>query len=203
MNLGIHSLRVDEPAEGRAKLDVTLSTGKALTLFAASYQAPAAWVAKGGLFWGVPHLWVRTLEDDAVQDAVTAMASDLSGYWLSYCARAARERPDETPAPVKVPLVELGDKEQGSAVVHATLGDGREFSILACTPAWFQQAFEKAELPYYWGPSILFLGKLEKALAKRAAEEMGRKGDRWLCLYDTPRMTLSRVLADFKTRRGL
>lgn len=202
MNLGVQALHIDAPEDGRVKLDVTLANGKRLTLFAASYQAPAGWVSKAGWRWGVPHLYARTLEDDAVQAAVTALAADLSGYWLNYCARAARERPDEASQPLKVPLVELGDKEQGTAVVHATLADGREFSILTCTPAWFQEAFEDSELPYYWGPSVLFLGKIEKALAKRAVDEMAQKGDRWLCLYDTPRTTLSKVLAEFKTRTG-
>ncbi len=203
MSLELQSLHIDAPQDGRTALDATLSNGKQYRLWAATPDAASLWVKESGLHWGVPHLYVRTLEDDVLRGAVMAMASDLSGYWLSYCARAARERPAETPAPVKVPLVELKDKDGGAAVVHATLGDGREFSMLACTPGWFERAFEEAELPYYWGPSFLFLGKLEKALAKRAAEEMGKKGDRWLCLYDTPRTTPAKVLADFKTRRGL
>lgn len=103
---------------------------------------------------------------------------------------------------LKVALVELSDAAEGSAVVHATLTDGREFSILASTPSWFAKAFAEAGLPFYFGPSILFLSRLEKPLAKRAVEQMLAKGDRWLCLYDTPRTTLPKVLADFKARRG-
>lgn len=108
---------------------------------------------------------------------------------------------------LKVALIELSDRVpgpsgDGSAVVHATLTDGREFSVLAATPDWFAKAFSEAGLSFYYGPSILFLKRLEKPLAKRAVEQMLTKGDRWLCLYDTPRTTLPKVLADFKARRG-
>ena len=109
---------------------------------------------------------------------------------------------------LKVARVELGDAEpaagkgNGSAVVRAWLSDGREFSILAATPAWFAQAFAASGLPYYFGPSVMFLAKLQTATAKRAVETLLAKGDRWLCLYDTPRTTLPRVLSDFKARHS-
>ena len=117
--------------------------------------------------------------------------------------------------PLKVARVELGELEppaakasgsaaptRGSAVVHAWLNDGREFSILAATPPWFREAFAACGLPYYFGPSVLFLEKIEKAAAKRAVEALLARGDRWLCLYDTPRTTLPRVLSDFKARHS-
>ena len=88
----------------------------------------------------------------------------------------------------------------GCAVVQARLGDGREFSILTTTPAWFEKAFAEVGLRYYFGPSILFVKSLELALIKRAVKAMASEGDRWLCLYDTPRTTLPEVLANFKAR---
>lgn len=88
----------------------------------------------------------------------------------------------------------------GCAVVQARLGDGREFSILTATPSWFEKAFNEQGLRYYYGPSILFVKSLELSLIRRAVKAMISEGDRWLCLYDTPRTTLPEVLANFKAR---
>ncbi|MBI4347553.1 MAG: hypothetical protein HY553_11910 [Elusimicrobia bacterium] len=202
MNQGLASVFVGEPSDGRLRVEVKLENGREFALIAAGADCAEGWTQATGFYAGVPPVYVRELSDDNVAGAVSAMANDLSGYWLGYCARAARERPGEAVQPVKVPLVELAGKDRGTAVVQATLGDGREFSILAATPEWFKGAFYGSNLAWYWGPSVLFLSKLDKALAKKAVDDMAKKGDRWLCLYDTPRTTLPKVLEDFQARVG-
>ena len=92
--------------------------------------------------------------------------------------------------------------EEGCAVTQAMLSDGREFSLLTATPSWFEKAFAEQGLRYYFGPSILFVRRLEPALVKKAVKAMAADGDRWLCLYDTPRTTLPEVLARFKERHS-
>ena len=102
-----------------------------------------------------------------------------------------------------VELSELdGAPEHASAVVQVKLEDGRQFSVLAATPSWFEEAFARLGLRYYFGPAVLFLRRVELPVARRAAEEMVRRGDQWLCRYDTPRTTLSVVLADFKKKHA-
>lgn len=103
--------------------------------------------------------------------------------------------------PVLVEVTEQeGTPDHCSANVQVRLEDGRQFSILAATPSWFEEAFTKAGLRYYFGPAILFVRRMDLALVTRAAEEMARRGDQWLCSYDTPRTTLPQVLADFKSK---
>ena len=92
--------------------------------------------------------------------------------------------------------------EHGCAVVQVHLEDGREFSLLTATPSWFQQSFRDLGLAYYFGPSILFVRRLDSKLVSRAVDAMAVQGDRLLCRYDTPRRTLPEVLADFKAGHG-
>lgn len=87
-----------------------------------------------------------------------------------------------------------------SAVVQVSLADGREFSILAATPSWFAEAFAKHGLDYYYGPLVLFVRTMDPGLVRRAVTDMVKAGDQWLCRHDTPRTTLSKVLADFKAK---
>lgn len=100
-----------------------------------------------------------------------------------------------------VELAELdGRPEHCSAVVQVKLEDGRQFSVLAATPSWFEATFARLDLRYYFGPAVLFVRRMELPIARRAAEEMARRGDQWLCRYDTPRTTLAAVLQDFKNK---
>ncbi len=104
-------------------------------------------------------------------------------------------------AVVKVVEVEKGASDaHASGVVEIVLKDGREFSVLAATPSWFQEALSQMGLPFYFGAAVLFLKRMTPAFARKAAEEMASGGDRWLCVYDTPRTTLRRVLGEFKAR---
>ena len=41
---------------------------------------------------------------------------------------------------------------------------------------------------------------MQADLARQAVSEMAKGGDQRLCRYDTPRMTLPQVLADFKAK---
>lgn len=90
--------------------------------------------------------------------------------------------------------------EHACAVVQVRIEDGREFSLLTATPSWFEKTFAEMGLSFYFGPSILFVTKLEPKLVRKAVNAMAAEGDRWLCRFDTPRRTLPEVLADFKAR---
>ncbi|MEK7744370.1 MAG: hypothetical protein AAB578_08265 [Elusimicrobiota bacterium] len=90
--------------------------------------------------------------------------------------------------------------EHCCAVAEAHLDDGRQFSILTATPSWFSEALSNAGMRYYYGSLVLFVRRMDSALVKKAVAEMVAAGDRCLCLHDTPRTTLPRVLADFKAR---
>jgi len=103
----------------------------------------------------------------------------------------------------KVVLAELDPParpDSASAVVQVLLSDGREFSLLAATPLWFRRSLDDLGLDFYYGPAVLFLERVELSAAKTAVNEMLRGGDQWLCRYDTPRMTLPKVLSQFKER---
>ena len=113
--------------------------------------------------------------------------------------------PKPTP-PLRVTACELtlvepaGSPQHCCAVVEIKIQDGRQFSILAATPSWFEEAFINLGLRCYFGPLVLFVRAMEPALVRRAMDDMASGGDRFLCLYDTPRRTLPQVLADFKSR---
>jgi hypothetical protein len=92
--------------------------------------------------------------------------------------------------------------DHACAVVQVRIEDGREFSLLTATPSWFEKTFAEMGLAYYFGPSVLFVARLEPKLVRKAVAAMAAEGDRWLCRYDTPRRTLPEVLADFKARRA-
>ena len=87
-----------------------------------------------------------------------------------------------------------------SAVVEVSLADGREFSILAATPSWFAEAFAQTGLDFYFGPLVLFVRTMDLGLVRRAVTAMVKGGDQWLCRHDTPRTTLAKVLAEFKSK---
>jgi hypothetical protein len=89
-----------------------------------------------------------------------------------------------------------------SAAVQVTLSDGRLFSVLAATPGWFVEEFNRLGLDFYFGPSILFVRSMELGLVRRAVTDMLEHGDQWLCRYDTPRTTLAKVLVEFKVKHS-
>lgn len=105
---------------------------------------------------------------------------------------------------LKPALVEITDREgkpaHCSANVQIRLADGRQFSVLSATPSWFEEAFRKSGLRFYFGPAVLFVSSMDMPIVTKAAEEMCRRGDQWLCSYDTPRTTLAGVFAEFKTK---
>ena len=90
--------------------------------------------------------------------------------------------------------------DHGCAASQVIITDGREFSLLTTTPSWFQKTFTELGLPFYYGPSFLFVRRLDQTLIRKAVKAMAEEGDRLLCLYDTPRRTLPEVLAQFKSR---
>lgn len=93
-----------------------------------------------------------------------------------------------------------GNPGHCSAVVQVSLADGRQFSILAATPSWFDEIFVRLGLNYYYGPAVLFVRSMELGIVRRAVGEMAEAGDLWLCRHDTPRTTLAKVLGDFQTK---
>ena len=107
---------------------------------------------------------------------------------------------------LRVDAIEITDDEPAgspghcSAAVQVSLSDGRQFSILAATPSWFAEAFSKAGLEFYFGPLVLFVRTMDLGLVRRAITDMVKGGDQWLCRHDTPRTTLSKVLAEFKAK---
>lgn len=179
------------------RVAVELENGRTLSIRVAAPAEAASWISpKQPYAFGDPVLFVARRDEASVARAVAAMAADMGGYWLRYY--------DASPVPQSsVKVVPLGtaawtDSEKGCGVVDAVLKDGREFSLLAATPEWFAQAFARLKLPYYFGPCVLFLKGPEAAAARAAAKAMALAGDRWLCRYDTPRMTLPGVLERFK-----
>lgn len=200
------SLRfLKQPAGGEAEILVGLGDKGESSFLAAIPARPAAVLRDGeDFFFGPPALFVAGLDEISIKEAVGAMAGDIGGFWLRYYnrPRVSRKTGGSTKKAIRladVRLTELeGNAEQGSANVEVRLADGRQFSILAATPSWFEEAFKNRGLRYYFGPAVLFLRRLEPALAKKAAQAMARLGDQWFCRYDTPRTTLSRVLSDFR-----
>lgn len=195
-----------DPASGEVKIKVGLEDGSSSSFIAATFNQPARWAAKGGGFhFGNPALFVRALDQETLGQAVVTMASEMSGFWLRYYNSTGPSNAGAH-APIVSSISVIGgtpeDPRRGSAVVEAALRDGRIFSILAATPLWFEEEARKLNLAFYFGPSILFLEETAPALAGRAAEAMAASGDQWLCRYDTPRKTLTEVLAEFKARRS-
>lgn len=200
------------PDSAGSGLRAGLEDGGESTLFVATPNQPARWLEQSEFSFGAPVLFVRRLDQETVAEAAQAMAADMGGYWLRYYNSAGETTPDSPPA--KPPRKTAGCKvvsasiseaypprsPDGCAVIQARIEDGREFSLLTATPTWFSAHFEHLGLPYYYGPSTLFVRKLEPRLVRRAVNAMAGHGDRWLCRYDTPRRTLPEVFADFKSR---
>jgi len=159
-------------------------------------------------FFGPPVLFAKSLDPKSLGRAVEKMAAHMSGFWLRYynSKPAAKGRRKVAVKKPHVDAVEIAEPEpvqspgHCSAVVQVSLSDGRQFSMLAATPSWFSEAFEKMGLECYFGPCVLFVRSMDPAVVRRCVMEMVQGGDQWLCRYDTPRTALPRVLADFQAR---
>ncbi len=202
---GLHS------GSGQSDVEVRFEDGGISSFLAATPDQPALWIQDGKRGWhfGSPVLFVGSLDRACVEKAVQAMAYDMGGYWLRYYnspqvkkrARPASSQPKVISAAV-TEAYPPRKPEHGCAAAQVMISDGREFSLLTATPAWFEQTFSEMGLPFYYGPSFLFVRKLDQALIRRVAKSMAEEGDRLFCLYDTPRRTLPEVLAQFKARHA-
>jgi len=191
----LDSLDRADPASGEARVRVGLEGGRESTFLAATFDRPAAWMKERKLdhWFDEPVLYVRRLDAETVRAAVAAMAADLGGYWLRYY-RAAPGAPSK----IGLGMSAVDRVEDGCGVVEAVLKDGREFSILSATPAWWRAELERRGLRFYFGPMVLFVAKIDASHAKRASKRMAETDEQLFCRYDTPRKTLPEILDAFQ-----
>ncbi|MBI5244081.1 MAG: hypothetical protein HY922_10470 [Elusimicrobia bacterium] len=193
-----------EEGSGEAEAVVSLEDGRGSRFAVATPDRPGRWMADAGadFVFRPPVLYVARFDPDSIREAVDRMAADLGGYWLRYYN--AVSAPPAKPAALAAASIRNIEPQAApalcSAVVEAILKDGREFSIQTATPDWFTQALRSLGLRFYYGSQILFVRKATAAAARRAAAKMAEAGERWLCLYDTPRTTLPKILEAFKAR---
>ena len=183
-----------DPAAGEARVRVAVEGGRDASFVAATFDRPRAWMKarKQDHFFGEPVLYVRRLEPALVRSAAEAMAARLGGYWLRYY-RAAPGAPSK----IGVGTAALDRVEDGAGVVEVVLKDGREFSMLAATPERWTRELDARRLDLYFGPLVLFLERLDPAVARRAAKRMAETDEQLFPRYDTPRKTLTGVLDEF------
>jgi hypothetical protein len=186
-------------ASGEARVRVALAAGRECVFLAATYDRPAAWTEarKGGFAFSQPALFARALDESTVRAAVDAMAAELGGFWLRYY-RAAPGAPSK----IGLGTAFLDRVDGGCAVAEAVLKDGREFSMLAARPDWWKTELERRALPFYFGPLVLFLKKLDAPHVRAAAKAMAAADEQLFCRYDTPRKTLPEILDAFAAARG-
>ena len=69
-----------------ADVQVRLEDGSLSSFVASTPDQPSAWMRNNnaGFSFGTPLLFVRSLDRETVGEAVSAMASEMSGYWLRY-----------------------------------------------------------------------------------------------------------------------
>jgi hypothetical protein len=193
-----------EPGSGECEARVSLEDGRSSRFAVATPDRPGLWMSAAGadFVFRPPVLYVARFDDALVCEAVGTMAADLGGYWLRYYNAVAAP----LPKPVPLATASVRDIDPPSspgrccAVFEAILKDGREFSILSATPSWFTEALRGLGLRCYYGSQVLFVRKASGAAARRAAAAMAEQGERWLCLYDTPRTTLPKVIEAFKAK---
>lgn len=208
----VSSIEFLSPASAKAAgenagVQVRLEDGSLSAFLVATPGRPALGMKKGkkDYAFGAPMLFVKSLDQEAVGEAVVAMAERMSGYWLRYYNSSSRQGAKAKALQIVSAAVTEAypprKSEEACGVVQARIADGREFSLLTATPSWFERSFENLGLRYYFGPSILFVKKLDLEIVRRAVKAMAADGDRWLCLYDTPRTTLPEILAQFEERQ--
>ncbi|MBI3552251.1 MAG: hypothetical protein HY077_07015 [Elusimicrobia bacterium] len=196
------------PESGEAEITVRFEDGGSSVFAAATPDRAAQWIEKGKKGWhfGNPVLFVIRLDRPSVEAAVAAMASDMGGYWLRYYNSPKKKPAKPSAKGPKVASAQVTEAypprkpDHGCAASQVIITDGREFSLLTTTPSWFQKTFAEMALAFYYGPSFLFVRRLDQALIRKSVKAMAEEGDRLLCLYDTPRRTLPEVLAQFKSR---
>lgn len=88
-----------------------------------------------------------------------------------------------------------------SSRIQVKLKDGRSFCFLACTPEWFERRFSELDLPFYFGPSIVFLREMTPKNAEKAVRDM-LQDEHFLKQHDivSPERTLDELLQEFKQR---
>ncbi len=152
-------------------------------------------------------VYVSSADQETVAEAVVALTVEMSGYWVRRY-RIDGKAADAAVAP-KVSRVELAPAAKGRGKAAAGCGvaevfttDKRQFSILIATPAWWDAAWKKHGLRFYFGPPVLFVDAIELKRLRAAADAIAARGEAELCLYDAPRTTLPAVLADFKARHA-
>jgi hypothetical protein len=195
-----------KPESGHSEITVLFDNGKESVFTAATPDQPALWIEQGKKGWhfGNPVLFVSRLDRPSVELAVSHMAVDMGGYWLRYY-NVPKKKPGAKTVKAKVAQAQITEAypprkpDHSCAASQVIITDGREFSLLTTTPSWFQKTFTELGLPFYYGPSFLFVRKLDAALIRKSVKAMAEEGDRLLCLYDTPRRTLPEVLSQFKT----
>ncbi|MBI5210054.1 MAG: hypothetical protein HY927_08790 [Elusimicrobia bacterium] len=92
----ISSIELAEPHEaGCARAVVKLEDGKASTFIVATLDQPRRWTAesKAGFRLTNPVLFVRSLDEEAVAQAMGWMAMDMGGFWLRYYNSEKRPSP--------------------------------------------------------------------------------------------------------------
>jgi hypothetical protein len=189
--------------DGEAEARVSLADGSTSIFPVALPTQPAAWV-KTGYHFGPPTLFVARADERSVRDAVDAMAACMGGFWLRYY-NARKKVPKVTHKVASLALERrepASDAPACSAVAEVALADGRIFSILCSTPARFESLLTENSLPFFFGPSALFVKEMALPIVKKAVTAMAADADRWLCRYDTPRTTLPDVLAAFTANRS-
>ena len=205
-----------KPESSGTGLRAGLEDGGKSVFFVATADQPGLWLKAQEFSYGAPVLYVSRLDQETVAEAAQAMAAEMSGYWLRYYNSPEKEVSPARPAKgakkpaagCKVVSAVISEAypprspEHGCGVVQVRIEDGREFSVLTATPSWFKKAFGESGLRYYYGPSVLFVSKLDPKLVKKAVSAMAAEGDRWLCRYDTPRRTIPEVFSDFKAKHA-
>ena len=147
------------PESAESGLRAGLEDGGESTFFVATPNQAARWLADTDFSFGAPVLYVRRLDQETVAQATQAMASDMSGYWLRYYNAASEVTPapkkgrKTTTAACKVVSASISEaypprSPEGCAVIQARIEDGREFSVLTSTPAWFEKRMADLALPY-------------------------------------------------------
>ncbi len=190
-------------SSGDCELPVAFEGGGGSTFKVATFDRAEAWMAsaKSKAWWSEPVLFVASLDRKTVRAAVDAMAIEMGGYWLRYYDH---RRTPVTPASSAVGHIELVHRSDptrpahSSGVIEVYLKDGRQFTVLAATPSWFKGELRRLGLPFYYGPAVLFLKKMDPASARKAAKEMLAEDEQLLVRYDTPRRTLLEVLSAFR-----
>ncbi len=189
--------RVD-PASGEVRVCVGLDGGKESAFRVATFDRPGAWMkdAKLDHWFAEPVLYVKVLDVRTIHAAVHVMAAELGGYWLRYYRTAPG-----APSKIGVGMAAVDRVEGGCGVAEAVLKDGREFSILSATPRWWKTELERRGMPFYFGPMVLFMKKIDAPHAKRAVKRMADVDELLFCRYDTPRKTLPEILDAFQAAK--